>query len=165
MAQRPRSRLKRMRTRHEGHLDQRSTGRRACPLDVITSPAGEPAQAARIGGASPAQLSRSAAMLIGCALSRAEAQQRGDIADLVELRIVFHVEHFDVAANHPRQDGFAHVDNFLRGPATNRAEADEMGIQVAASGTFDGVRLKVLSEQQQFALRPIPASAVRGAIR
>ncbi len=76
---------------------------------------------------------------------RTETQQRSNIAHFVELRIILHVERLNIAANHPRQNGLPDIDNFLRGPATNRTGADQVGIDVPASGTFDGVSLKVFA--------------------
>src|SRR5208282_505126 len=61
---------------------------------------------------------------------------------------VSHVKHFNVAANHPGQNGFAYVHDFLSCFAANRAEVYKMGVEVSASGALDGVRLKVLAEQQ-----------------
>jgi hypothetical protein len=40
----------------------------------------------------------------------AEAQQGGDVADFIEVGIVFDVKEFDVAADHPGQKRFSNID-------------------------------------------------------
>src|SRR5215471_11441310 len=81
-----------------------------------------------------------------------EAEQGCNVADLVELGIVFHIERLDIAPHHPRQNRLADIDNFLRGSATCGTEADEMGINVPAARAFDGVCLQVLADQQRLDL-------------
>src|SRR6266568_3635269 len=114
-------------------------------------PTGEPAQAAGIGCSGLCQLIRGRR---GNRLHifRSETQQRSDVPYLVEFRIIFHVEGFDVTADDPRKNGLAHVHHFLRGPATSRTEADEVGIDVPASAAFDGVRLQIFADQKRLHL-------------
>src|SRR5258708_22231947 len=76
-----------------------------------------------------------------------KAQQRGNVADLVELGIVFHVEQFNVAANDPGQNRLAHVDHFLRGPAADGAEAHQMRLDVSTAGTLDRLGEKILDRK------------------
>ena len=40
------------------------------------------------------------------------------------------------------------TDDFLRSPSTRRAGTDEVRVDVAASGTFDGVALKIFANQE-----------------
>lgn len=42
-------------------------------------------------------------------LVRAEAQQGGNVAGLLEFRVVLHIEQFNIAPNGRRDDGFADV--------------------------------------------------------
>ena len=58
------------------------------------------------------------------------------------------VEGLDVAANDPRQDGFADIYNFLRSPPADRAVADQMGIDVTATAALDGVGLQILPHEK-----------------
>src|SRR5882672_7986654 len=81
------------------------------------------------------------------ALLGAEAQQSGNIADLVELRRIFHIEHFNIAADNPGQNRFSDVDDFAGGLAADWAEADEVGIEMPAAGTLDCMGEKVFSDQ------------------
>ena len=69
-----------------------------CPRNSLV--ASESSQTSRIFCAGSAQFfgGRNADWLD---FFRAEAQQRRDIADLVELGIIFHIEGFDVAADDP----------------------------------------------------------------
>src|ERR1700687_1466994 len=81
--------------------------------DAASSAAGESPQPAGIRRSCLCQL-----VGRGCRdrlhILRTEAQQRGNIAHLVEFRIALHVEGFNVAPNHPRQNSFADIDDFLR---------------------------------------------------
>src|SRR5207302_8561387 len=51
----------------------------------------------------------------GLHLLRAKAQQRGNVAHLVELRIVLHVEGFNITAHYPGEDCLTDIHNLLRG--------------------------------------------------
>jgi hypothetical protein len=81
-------------------------------------------------------------------LFRPEPKQSGDIAHSIELRIVFDIEGFDLAANHPRQDRLADIYDFLRRPPADWTVADQMGIDVAASGALDSVDLQILANEK-----------------
>ena len=70
---------------------------------------------------------------------------------LVLCRPEFHrdpLKVLDIAANHPRQDRFTDIHNFLSSPPADRAVADQMGVDVAASGALDRVGLQILSDQK-----------------
>src|SRR5215472_15506782 len=81
-----------------------------CPRKSLT--ASEFSQASRIFCAGPAQFfgGRNAD---GLDFFRPEAQQRRDVAHLVELGVVFHVVGFDVAADYPGQNRLSHVHDFI----------------------------------------------------
>jgi hypothetical protein len=79
---------------------------------------------------------------------RPEPKQGRNIPYFVELGLVLDVEGLDIAANHPRQDRFTDIHNFLSSPPADRAVADQMGVDVAASGALDGVGLQILSDQK-----------------
>src|SRR5204862_8149334 len=79
---------------------------------------------------------------------RAESQQSGNVADFIELRIVFHIKGFDVPTHDPGQDGLADVYDFLCSSATDGAETNQVCIDMAATGAFHGVPLKVVADEK-----------------
>jgi hypothetical protein len=82
----------------------------------------------------------------------AEAKQSGHIPHLVELGIFLHIEGLDIATNHPGEDGFADIHNFLRGPPADRAVADKVGVNMTAMDALDGLGLQILSDQERLRL-------------
>jgi hypothetical protein len=78
----------------------------------------------------------------------AEAQQGGYVSDFVEFGIVLDVEKFDVVANHPGQNRFAYIHDLAGLAAANWTEAHEVGVEVAAGGALDGLRMVVLAYEQ-----------------
>ena len=79
---------------------------------------------------------------------RPEPKQGRNIPHFVELRIVLDVEGLDIAANNPRQDRLSDIHDFLRSPPADRAVADQMGIDVAATSALDGVGLQILADEK-----------------
>ena len=79
---------------------------------------------------------------------RSEPKQGGNIPYFVELRIALHIEGLDIASDHPRQDRFADIHDFLRSPPADRAVADQMGVDVAATGALNGVALQIFSDEK-----------------
>ncbi len=77
-----------------------------------------------------------------------EAEQGGDVSDFIELGIVLHVKQFDVVANYRRQNGFGRIDHAANFATAHGTEVHQMGIEVAAAGALDGLRMVGLAEQQ-----------------
>src|SRR5947209_5999294 len=87
-----------------------------------------------------------------CILIGAKAQQRADITNTVQIRVVFHIEQFDVAENRPRQDRFGNVLEFTDLAAANRARRHHMGVKMATRRALDATSVKVLPDQQRLYL-------------
>src|SRR5581483_7017189 len=78
----------------------------------------------------------------------AEAEQRRNVADAIELRIIFDVEQLDVAPNRLWDDHVADVFDLSRLVATNRAEAHQMRIHMPAVFAFNRVGVELVSKQE-----------------
>ena len=77
-----------------------------------------------------ALLISSATAVLGVTFSGAVAKQRGDVADLLELSIVFDVERFDIPADHPGK---------ICSPRCKRGAVHEMNIDVTACDALHAV--------------------------
>src|SRR5258708_12680135 len=73
-----------------------------------------------------------------------ESEQGCNISYLVELGILLHIKHLDIAADHPRQNGLAHIDYFARGLSPGWAKAHEMAVEMSATPAPDRIPPKVL---------------------
>jgi hypothetical protein len=156
------NRLNWRRRKHITHVQRRrqkageesEAGSRERPIGApgLTSlPSGKAAQTTGIFGARFTQALGSRGT-DGLNFFRPESQERGDVAYLVEFRIILYVERFDVAANHPGQNGFTDINDLLRGSPTGGTIADQMGVDVTASSALDRVSLQILSDQKSLDL-------------
>jgi hypothetical protein len=80
------------------------------------------------------------------ALIGSEAQQRRDIAHLIELGHVLDVEKFNVANDGVANDWVANVFNLVSGMSACRAVPDQMRIQVSAPCAFNCAGFVVFSD-------------------
>ena len=52
----------------------------------------------------------------------------------------FHIHQLNVATDGRRDEGFAHILQLLRAPATHRTIAHHVRVKMTAARAFDGVR-------------------------
>src|SRR5581483_5989921 len=91
----------------------------------------------------------------------AEAEQRRNVADAIELRIIFDVEQLDVAPNRLWDDHVADVFDLSRLVATNRADAHPHARSFCIQPRGRGIGLQAgVSEP-----RPVQGSGERGGAR
>src|SRR5579864_1079754 len=68
-----------------------------------------------------------------------ETKQGRNVSYFVEFGVVFYVEGLDVATDGPWKNGLADVDHTLGGATAGGTKAHDVGVQMAALRTFDGV--------------------------
>jgi len=82
----------------------------------------------------------------------AEAEQRGNVADLIQCRLVPDEEQLHTAPDGGGNNGLAHIFKLARGPTTQRTISHHVRIEVTAAFAFDRVRGVVFRDQQSLHL-------------